>query len=182
MTRKTTFTAMAGALTLIGSAATAQTEIQFWHALGGALGEKVGEIAKDFNAAQDTYTVVPTYKGTYTENMTAAIAAFRAGEQPHIVQVFEVGTATMMAAEGAIKPVQGIMEQADIDWNNDAYLPAVKSYYSTTDGDLLSLPFNSSTPVMWYNRDLLDEAGVEDVPQTWDEMFAAADKLQEKRP
>jgi len=178
MKRKTTLTAMAGALTLIGSAATAQTEIQFWHALGGALGEKVGEIADDFNEMQDDYTVVPTYKGTYTENMTAAIAAFRAGEQPHVVQVFEVGTATMMAAEGAIKRVQGVMEQADIDWNSDAYLPAVKSYYTTTEGDLLSLPFNSSTPVLWYNRDLLNEAGVEDVPQTWDEMFAAADALQ----
>ncbi|MFN2359441.1 MAG: extracellular solute-binding protein, partial [Desulfotignum sp.] len=119
--------------------------IQLWHGLGGALGEKVGEIADSFNASQDDYTVVPTYKGTYTENMTAAIAAFRAGEQPHVVQVFEVGTATMMAAEGAIRRVQGVMEQA----------------------------------VMWYNRDLLNEAGVEDVPQTWDEMFAAADKLQE---
>ena len=94
------------------------------------------------------------------------------------MQVFEVGTATMMSAAGAIRPVQGVMEQADIDWNNDAYLPAVKSYYTTTDGDMLSLPFNSSTPVLWYNRDLLDAAGVEDVPQTWDEMFAAADKLQ----
>jgi sn-glycerol 3-phosphate transport system substrate-binding protein len=179
MKRRHTLTAITGALTLIGSAVTAQTEIQLWHGLGGALGEKVGEIAEGFNASQDDYTVVPTYKGTYTENMTAAIAAFRAGEQPHVVQVFEVGTATMMAAEGAIRRVQGVMEQADIDWNNDAYLPAVKSYYTTTDGDMLSLPFNSSTPVMWYNRDLLDAAGVEDVPQTWDEMFAAADKLQE---
>jgi sn-glycerol 3-phosphate transport system substrate-binding protein len=178
MQRKHTLTAMTGAMALIGSAATAQTEIQFWHALGGALGEKVEEIATDFNERQDDYTVVPTYKGTYTENMTAAIAAFRAGEQPHVVQVFEVGTATMMAAEGAIRRVQGVMEEADIDWNNDAYLPAVKSYYTTTEGDMLSLPFNSSTPVLWYNRDLLDAAGVEDVPQTWDEMFAAADALQ----
>ncbi|MEI4231715.1 sn-glycerol-3-phosphate ABC transporter substrate-binding protein UgpB [Roseovarius sp. D22-M7] len=178
MQRRQTLTAMTGALALLGSAATAQTEIQFWHALGGALGEKVDEIAGDFNEMQDDYTVVPTYKGTYTENMTAAIAAFRAGEQPHVVQVFEVGTATMMAAEGAIRRVQGVMEQADIDWNNDAYLPAVKSYYTTTDGDMLSLPFNSSTPVLWYNRDLLNDAGVEDVPETWDEMFAAADALQ----
>lgn len=178
MTPKHTLTSMTGALALIGSGATAQTEIQFWHAMGGALGQKVEEIASDFNDRQDEYTVVPTYKGNYTENMTAAIAAFRAGEQPHVVQVFEVGTATMMSAEGAIKRVQGVMENADIDWNNDAYIPAVKSYYTTTEGDMLSLPFNSSTPVLWYNRDLLDAAGIEDVPQTWDEMFAAADALQ----
>ena len=159
--------------------ALAQTEIQFWHAMGGALGEKVEEIANGFNESQDEFTVTPTYKGNYTENMTAAIAAFRAGEQPHIVQVFEVGTATMMAAQGAVKPVQDVMENADIGWDPDAYVPAVKSYYTTPDGDMLSLPFNSSTPVLWYNRDLLNEAGIEDVPQTWDEMFAAADALKE---
>lgn len=172
-------TALAALLTCCAMPAFAQTEIQLWHALGGALGEKVEEIAAGYNQSQDTYVVVPTYKGDYTENMTAAIAAFRAGEPPHIVQVFEVGTATMMAAEGAVKPVYEVMEIADIDWNADAYLPAVKSYYSTPDGDLLSLPFNSSTPVMWYNQDLLDEAGIETVPQTWDAMFEAADKLQE---
>lgn len=159
------------------SSAQAQTEIQFWHAMGGALGEKVEEIAAGFNESQDQYVVVPTYRGNYTENMTAAIAAFRSGEQPHIVQVFEVGTATMMAAEGAVKPVYEVMGEADIEWNSDAYLPAVRSYYSTPEGQLLSLPFNSSSPVMWYNKDLLDEAGAE-VPTTWDEVFELADALQ----
>ena len=178
MTRTTTLTAMTTALALVGSAASAQTEIRFWHALGGALGEKVEEIAAGFNERQDDYKVVPTYKGNYTENMTAAIAAFRAGEQPHIVQVFEVGTATMMAAEGAIRPVEQVMTSADIEWDADAYLPAVKSYYTTPEGDMLSLPFNSSSPVLWYNKDALDAAGVDEVPQTWDAMFAAADKLK----
>jgi sn-glycerol 3-phosphate transport system substrate-binding protein len=109
--------------------------------------------------------------------MTAAIAAFRAKEQPHIVQVFEVGTATMMAAEGAVYPVYKMMADAGLEWDPNAYLPAVKSYYTDTDGNLLSLPFNSSTPVLWYNKDMLDKAGVE-VPKTWDEMFAAAEKLR----
>ncbi len=178
MTLTRSATAVAALMALGATPVAAQTEIQFWHALGGALGEKVEEIATDFNAMQDDFKVVPTYKGNYTENMTAAIAAFRAGEQPHIVQVFEVGTATMMAAEGAVRSVQQVMDSADITWDANAYLPAVKSYYTTTDGALLSLPFNSSTPVLWYNRDLLDQAGIEDVPATWDEMFAAADKLQ----
>ena len=178
MTQTKTMTALATVLACGAAPAVAQTEIQFWHAMGGALGEKVEEIAAGYNESQDDYVVVPSYKGNYTENMTSAVAAFRAGEQPHIVQVFEVGTATMMAAEGAVKPVFEVMQSADIDWNPDAYLPAVKSYYTTPEGDLLSLPFNSSTPVMWYNQDLLDEAGVENVPQTWDEMFAAAEALQ----
>jgi sn-glycerol 3-phosphate transport system substrate-binding protein len=178
MTRRTTLTAMTSALALMGTAAAAQTEIQFWHAMGGALGEKVEEIAAGYNESQDDFEVVPTYKGNYTENMTAAIAAFRAGEQPHIVQVFEVGTATMMAAEGAVKPVYEVMNSADLEWSPDAYLPAVKSYYTTPAGEMLSLPFNSSTPVLWYNRDLLDAAGIEEPPQTWDGMFDAADKLQ----
>ena len=163
----------------ISSQASAQTEIQFWHAMGGELGKKVEEIAQGFNETTDEYEVVPVYKGNYTETMTGAIAAFRAGEQPAIVQVFEVGTATMMAAEGAVKPVHEVMEQADIDWDADAYLPAVSSYYSNTEGQLLSLPFNSSSPVMWYNQDLLDQAGAE-VPETWDQVFEVADKLQEQ--
>ncbi|MFC3613648.1 sn-glycerol-3-phosphate ABC transporter substrate-binding protein UgpB [Lutimaribacter marinistellae] len=178
MTLHRTATALAALLTTAAVPALAQTEIQLWHAMGGTLGEKVEEIANGFNESQDEFTVVPTYKGNYTENMTAAIAAFRAGEQPHVVQVFEVGTATMMAAKGAVRPVQGMMEGANIEWDADAYLPAVKSYYTTPEGDMLSLPFNSSTPVMWYNKDLLESAGVTEVPGTWDEMFAAAEKLQ----
>jgi len=146
--------------------------------MGGALGEQVEAIAAGFNEMQDDFTVVPVYKGDYTENMTTAIAAFRAGEQPHIVQVFEVGTATMMAAEGAVKPVQGIMDNADIQWNSVVYVPAVKSYYTAPEGDMLSLPFTSSKPVMWYNRELLDAAGISGVLQTRDERFAAAEALQ----
>ena len=172
--------ARAGALALaagLSSHAWAQTEIEFWHAMGGELGKKVEEIAEGFNASQDQYQVVAVYKGNYTETMTSAIAAFRAGEQPHIVQVFEVGTATMMAAEGAIKPVHEVMENADIEWDPDAYLPAVKSYYTTPEGELLSLPFNSSSPVLWYNKDLLDKAGAEP-PKTWDEVFEVGEKLQ----
>ena len=161
------------------SAAHAQVEVEWWHAMGGKLGEKVDQIASDFNAMQDDYVVKAVYKGNYTETMTAAIAAFRAGEQPHIVQVFEVGTATMMGAEGAIKPVHEIMSEYVEGWDPNSYLPAVKSYYTTPGGDLLSLPFNSSTPVLWYNKDAFAEAGVESVPETWAEMEAASKKLMD---
>ena len=108
--------------------------------------------------------------------MTAAIAAFRAGEQPHLVQVFEVGTATMMAAEGAIYPVEQLMEDAGEPFDGGDFLPAVVSYYQTPEGELLSMPFNSSSPVLWYNADALEAAGVE-VPTTWAEVEAAAAAL-----
>lgn len=160
--------------------ASAATEIEWWHAMSGPLGEKVAEIAADFNASQDAYEVVPVFKGNYTETMTAAIAAFRAGEQPHIVQVFEVGTATMMAAKGAIKPVYELMAEADEPFDADAYLPAVKSYYTTSDGKMLSMPFNSSTPVLYYNKEAARLAGLdpEDAPETWEEVEAFGRKAQ----
>lgn len=156
-----------------------KAEVNFWHAMGGQLGEIVDKFAADFNAAQDMCQVNAVYKGNYTETMTSAIAGFRAGEHPHIVQVFEVGTATMMAAEdkGAVYPVYKLMEDAGVDFDQSAYLPAVISYYTDTDNNLLSLPFNSSTPVLWYNKTALDAAGVA-VPTTWDELEEAARALK----
>ncbi len=165
------------ALTTMGAAAYAQTEIQWWHAMGGANGERVDRIAAQFNESQSDYVVVPAYKGNYTETMTAAVAAFRAKEQPHIVQVFEVGTATMMAAEGAVYPISDLMRDSGTEFDQSVYLPAVVSYYQTPDGDLLSMPFNSSTPVLWYNKDAFAKAGIESPPATWDELNAAAQKL-----
>ncbi|MEM7667609.1 MAG: sn-glycerol-3-phosphate ABC transporter substrate-binding protein UgpB [Pseudomonadota bacterium] len=159
-----------------GLSAWAETEIQWWHAMGGTNGERVNKIAGDFNATQSDYKVVPVYKGNYTETMTAAIAAFRAKEHPHIVQVFEVGTATMMAAEGAIYPVEQMMSDAGEAFEKSDYLPAVISYYQTPGGELLSMPFNSSTPVLWYNSDALSAAGVEP-PKTWDEVKSASKAL-----
>jgi sn-glycerol 3-phosphate transport system substrate-binding protein len=157
--------------------ALAATEIQWWHAMGGANGERVNKIAEDFNATQSEFKVMPSYKGNYTETMTAAIAAFRAREQPHIVQVFEVGTATMMAAKGAVYPVEQMMKDAGEPFDKSIYLPAVISYYQTPSGELLSMPFNSSTPVLWYNRDAFKKAGVSAPPKTWSEMKRASEKL-----
>jgi len=159
------------------ASALAVTEVQWWHAMGGVNGERVNKIAADFNATQSEFKVVPSYKGNYTETMTAAIAAFRAKEQPHIVQVFEVGTATMMAAKGAIYPVEQVMKDAGEPFDKSIYLPAVISYYQTSSGELLSMPFNSSTPVLWYNKDAFKKAGVASPPKTWDDMKIASEKL-----
>lgn len=168
--------ALSCALALSTSHAFAAAEVQWWHAMGGVNGERVNKIAEDFNATQDDYKVVPVYKGNYTETVTAAIAAFRAKEHPHIVQVFEVGTATMMAAKGAVYPVEKLMKDAGEPFDKADFLPAVISYYQTPDGELLSMPFNSSTPVLWYNADALKKAGA-DVPKTWDDMKTVSKKL-----
>lgn len=168
------------ALAGTSSMAMAATQVQWWHAMGGANGERVEKIAADFNASQDEYEVIPTFKGSYAETMTAAIAAFRANEQPHIVQVFEVGTATMMGAKGAIYPVYQLMADAGEPFDPSAFLPAVAGYYTTADGEMLSMPFNSSTPVFWYNKDAFEKAGLdpEAPPATWPEFEEAAKALQ----
>lgn len=156
----------------------AKTEIQWWHAMGGALEKNLKEITDGFNASQDRYEVVPVNKGNYQDTMTAAISAFRAHQQPTIVQVYEVGTATMMAAKGAIYPVEDLIAGYGGTLDKSAFLPAVISYYETPEGKLLSMPFNSSTPVLWYNQDMFERAGIQRPPKTWAEMDDAAAKLR----
>ncbi|HOV20389.1 sn-glycerol-3-phosphate ABC transporter substrate-binding protein UgpB [Ottowia sp.] len=158
----------------------AQTEIQWWHSMGGALGEWVTDLANQFNASQKEYKVVPTFKGSYGESMTAAIAAFRAGNAPDILQVFEVGTATMMYSKGAIKPVAEVMKQAGVNFDPNAYVPAVAGYYTAPNGQMLSMPFNSSTAVFYYNKDAFKAAGLDPnkPPKTWPEVVLAAGKLK----
>jgi sn-glycerol 3-phosphate transport system substrate-binding protein len=159
--------------------AAAQVEIQWWHSMTGALGDKVNEFATGFNATQNEYKVVPVYKGSYPESMTAAIAAFRAGSAPHILQVFEVGTATMMAAKGAIKPVYQMMKEAGEPFDPKSYHPAVAGYYTDSKGNMLSMPFNSSTPVFYINVDAFKKAGLPPVaPKTWKEFAVTAGKLK----
>lgn len=177
-------TIAASATLMLGALAAApvqaQTEIQWWHAMGGALGEWVNDLAKDYNASQKNYKVVPVFKGSYDEAMTAAVAAFRAGNAPHILQVFEVGTATMMASKGAIVPVADVMKQAGVKFDPAAYVPAVAGYYTAPNGEMLSFPFNSSTTVLHYNKDAFKAAGLnpDKPPVTWPELIEAAAKLK----
>ena len=178
MTRILLSSVAAAAMLASASGAQAQTEIQWWHAMGGNLGETVNEIAAGFNKTQTEYKVVPSYKGSYPETLTAAIAAFRAKQGPHIVQVFEVGTANMMAAKGAIYPIYELMADAKEPFDPKAFIGPVYGYYSTTDGKLLSMPFNSSTPVLYWNKELLSKAGLDPNkgPTTWPELGEMAKK------
>lgn len=157
----------------------APVEVEFWHAMGGRLGEKVTEICDKFNASQSAYKIVPVFKGSYAETMTAGIAAFRAGQAPAIMQVYEVGTATMMGATGAIKPVYQIMKETKTPFDPSAYLQAVAGYYTDAKGNMLSFPFNSSTPVFYYNKDAFRKAGLDPAkpPRTWKEVGEYGKKL-----
>jgi sn-glycerol 3-phosphate transport system substrate-binding protein len=164
------------------SPAFAVTEIVWWHAMPGELGRQVERLAADFNASQSEYKVVPSYKGSYTETVTAAIFAFRSRSQPAIVQVNEIATATMMAARGAIYPVFELMKDELEPFVPKAYLPAVTGYYADVGGNLLSFPFNASTPILYYNKDMFRDAGLDPQtpPKTWPELGAAAKKLRDR--
>ena len=172
--------AAAMAASAAGSAHAA-TDIQWWHSMSGVTNDWVNSLAKQFNESQSDYRIVPTYKGAYDESMTAAMAAFRAGNAPDILQVFEVGTATMMSAKGATVPVAKLMQDAGVAFDPKSYIPAVASYYTAPNGQMLSFPFNSSTTVMFYNKDAFKKAGLnpDQPPKTWPELFAATKKLKE---
>jgi sn-glycerol 3-phosphate transport system substrate-binding protein len=167
---------------IFAAPAFAATDIQWWHAMSGQLGKQLEKLAADFNASQSDYRIVPTYKGNYTETVTAAIFAFRSRSQPAIVQVNEIATATMTAAKGAIYPVYELMRDAHEPFSPDAYLPAVLGYYVDAHGNLLSFPFNASTPILYYNKTMFRDAGLDPnvAPRTWPELGAAAKKLRDR--
>jgi sn-glycerol 3-phosphate transport system substrate-binding protein len=181
MTSRPVFTAAVALSVAAAMPALAQTEISWWHAMAGANNEVVEKIASDFNASQSDYRLVPVFKGTYPETLNAGIAAFRAGQAPDIMQVFDVGTGVMMAAEGAIKPVAEVLTEAGMDFDKSQYLPGIVAYYSKPDGTMLSFPYNSSSPILYFNKDIFEKAGldVNDPPTTWNEVWDAARQIKE---
>ena len=162
--------------------AAGRARVVFWHAMNGALTDEVNRICAEFNAAQDAVEVVPGVKGTYPETLTAAIAAWRAGQAPHLVQMFEVGTGSMLAAGPAVKQTWQLIEESGVAIDPAAYIPSVRGYYSLPDGRLASMPFNSSTAVMWLNADAMERAGLDPAkpPATWPDLVAAAQAVRAK--
>ncbi|WP_206455148.1 sn-glycerol-3-phosphate ABC transporter substrate-binding protein UgpB [Aurantimonas marina] len=182
MNRKLLSAAVAiGAMIAGASQAFAATELQWWHAMTGANNEVVETLAKEFNASQDEYKITPVFKGTYPETLNAGIAAFRAKQMPAIIQVFDVGTGVMMGAEGAVKPIAEVLEAGGYTFDKSQYLPGIVAYYSKPDGTMLSFPYNSSSPILYYNKDVFEKAGldVKNPPKTWQEVFDAARKIKE---
>ncbi|WP_417826260.1 extracellular solute-binding protein [Thalassospira povalilytica] len=176
MFRKTLMAA--AAVFALGNTAEAATEITWWHAMDGALGGVVDQITADFNASQSDYHLVAVNKGGYEDTMTAGIAAFRAKNQPNIIQIFDAGAATIINAKGAVKPVQDLLEENNVKFDINDYIPGVRYFYADSDGKMIGMPFNSSTPLLYYNKEALAKAGV-DVPKTWQEFEEAAPKLKE---
>jgi sn-glycerol 3-phosphate transport system substrate-binding protein len=146
----------------------------------GANNEVVETLSKEFNESQGDYEVVPVFKGSYPETLNAGIAAFRAGQPPAIIQVFDVGTGVMMSAEGAIVPVAEVLEKGGMTFDKSQYLPGIVSYYSKPDGTMLSFPYNSSSPILYYNKDIFQKAGLDpnDPPKTWPEVWEDARKIK----
>lgn len=175
-------TAAAAAAPRFAFAQSERVTVTFWHAMSGPLGEEVGRICERFNASQPRFSVEAVYKGSYPETMTAAIAAFRAGQAPHVVQVFEVGTGSMLGAGAAVKQAWQLAEETGLRLDPSIYMGAVRGYYSLADGRMASMPFNSSTPVMWLNRDILEAAGLDPAtpPATWQDVVAYADAVKSK--
>ena len=159
-----------------------KTKIVFWHSMNGVNGDEINRITSEFNASQSAVELELIFKGTYPDTLTAAIAASRAGQAPNIVQVFEVGTGTMLAAGPAVKQIWQLVQETGVKIDPKAYLEAVRGYYSLADGRMGSMPFNSSTPVMWYNTDAFEASGLDPAkpPQTWQEFVLAARALKAK--
>jgi sn-glycerol 3-phosphate transport system substrate-binding protein len=171
----------AAALLLSTLGALAETKVEFWHAMTGGLGRELDRLVADFNRSESGYRIVAINKGSYADTVTAAIFAVRTHTQPAIVQVLEVGTATMMAAKGLVYPAFELMRQQGLAFDRDAFLPAISGYYSDLAGNLLSFPFNSSTPILYYNKDQFRAALLDyrEAPKTWPEVETAARKLRQ---
>lgn len=172
--------ALTAGMAFNGTAAWAEpVEINLWHShpSDSMIGKTVEAIADQFNKTQDQYKVIATYKGTYYETLNAAIAAYRAKKQPPIIQVLGNLTLTMMLSNATV-PVQEMMEKAGykVDWGD--FIPPVISMYRDTSGQAVSMPFSASTPVLWYNIDAFEKAGIKSAPKTWDEVGDAARKLR----
>jgi sn-glycerol 3-phosphate transport system substrate-binding protein len=169
------------ALALASATSASATDIQFWHAMSGASGQELDKLVQRFNDSQKDVKVVATAKGDYVQTLNAALDAHRGGQSPHLVQVFEVGTATIMAAKGATRPVAQVLDEAGVRLDAKAFVPAVASYFSDANGRLLAMPFNTSTPVLYINRDIFRKAKLDPdkPPKTWYEMVATLGAIKE---
>jgi sn-glycerol 3-phosphate transport system substrate-binding protein len=183
--RRRTLLHATGAVAL-GAAAPARAaekiRITLWHAMAATPGDEINKLMAAFNASQDQVEVTGLFKGVYKDLMTSVAAAWRAGQAPHIAQVFEVGTQTMLSSGPVIKPVWQLAQNTGVKLDPNAYIPAVRGYYSLPDGKLMSMPFNSSTCIVWYNKDAFEKAGLdpEQFPATWPEVVTLARTLRDK--
>ena len=162
----------------VSFSASAATDITWWHAMGGQLGETVNKMAATYNTTQNQCKIDPIYKGSYEELLTAGIAAFRAKQAPNIIQVYEAGSATIINAKGALIPVEDLFTESKIAFDKNDYLPGIRNFYADSQGKMIGMPFNSSTVILYYNKEALAKAGVQP-PKTWEEFEGVAEKLKQ---
>ncbi|MFV0431637.1 MAG: extracellular solute-binding protein [Alphaproteobacteria bacterium] len=163
---------------LVATSASAATKISWWHAMAGTNGETVSAVAQKFNASQNLCEIEAINKGTYEDNMTATIAAFRAGNAPNISQIYDAGAATIIGAKGAAIAVEDLFKESGVAFDSNDYIPGVRYFYADSQGKMIGMPFNSSTPIMYYNKDILEKLGLEP-PKTWEEFEEMAPKIKE---
>ncbi|WP_075654521.1 extracellular solute-binding protein [Pseudochrobactrum sp. B5] len=165
-------------LTVSATSSMAATNISWWHGMGGANADVINEISKRFNESQQSCALTPVSKGSYEEALASGIAAFRSGEQPNILQVFDAGAATIINAKGATVPAEDLINNAGYKFDREAFIEGVRYFYAAPDGKFVGMPFNSSAPIMYINTEALKKAGVE-APKTWEEFETVAPKLKE---
>ncbi|WP_336276398.1 sn-glycerol-3-phosphate ABC transporter substrate-binding protein UgpB [Bartonella sp. CB178] len=169
--------------TTMATASFARTKISFWHSMSGELGKQTESLINDFNTNQSEYEIIPSFRGEYEEGMVSLVAAFRGKQQPVLAQIYEVGTGTMMAAKNAIYPIYKLMADTKQEFSSTDYLPAVRSYYSDSQGRMLSMPFNVSTPILYYNKNIFKKAGLdpEQPPKTWKDVEEFSKRILESK-
>lgn len=156
------------------------TKIPLWHSFSGDLAVQLHQLVRNFNHSQSLYKVEPIYKGDYVSVLTSFAAAFQANKQPALVQVFEVGTTTMLHPSGVIQPVGSLLQDNQQHIPEKDFFPAVNEFYSDN-GVLQALPFNVSVPVLFYNKALLQRVGYSaaNFPKDWDGLEILVHKLQQ---
>jgi sn-glycerol 3-phosphate transport system substrate-binding protein len=162
-------------------AASAQERIKFdyWYGLTGKLGDVMQEHCTEFNKAQTKYEAVCVGQGGYDKAEQNAIAAFRANQQPTVLQLYDAGTLTFMLSDAIVPSVQMAKDNGmKINWAD--YIPGIKSYFSTSKGDLWSFPYNHSTAVFYWNKDEWAKIGKTEAPKTWEEFDKDAIALKAK--
>lgn len=175
---KRTF-ALAAIAAIAAQAAHAETTaITWWHGMGGANEQVINQIAEKYNAAQQACAITPVSKGTYEEALASGIAAFRSGEQPNVIQIFDAGAATIMNAPGATIPAEDLLAQNGHAFDRESFIPGVRWFYADAEGKFVGMPFNSSAPIMYVNDEALTKAGVS-APRTWAEFAEIAPKLKD---
>ena len=150
------------------------TEISFWHSMGGVNGQAIDTLVKKFNDENEYgITVKAQYQGEYDDSLNKLKSSQIGNMGADLVQVYEIGTRFMIES-GWITPMQQMIDADNYDLSQIE--PNLAAYY-TIDDQLYSMPFNSSTPIMYYNKEMFEKAGITEIPDSLEGIEAIGEKL-----